>query len=157
MSAGLPGCCEGRKVEVKQEGRWMQHRQSIPGRLCEGRNVECQGPVCVCVCVRGSGGERRRGAGRRSEQSAGEGCKAGGRGTSVWNLRMASVTYGINFCSGEGYTSVFILLQNSLDWDSHHCCQGWIASESSHRRNCTAPSFSAQNNSSCNSAGACAL
>lgn len=64
-----------------------------------------------------------------------------GRGTSVWNLRMASVTYGINFCSREGYTSVFILLQNSLDWDSHHCCQGWIASESSHRRNCTVPSF----------------
>lgn len=30
---------------------------------------------------------------------AGEGAKAGGRDTSVWNLRMASVTYGVNFCS----------------------------------------------------------
>ena len=45
------------------------------------------------------GGERGSGAGRWSGQSAGEGCKAGGRDTRVWNLRMASITYGINFCS----------------------------------------------------------
>lgn len=54
MSAGLPGCCEGSKVEVKQEGRWMQHRQSVPGHVCEGRSVECQGRVCE----RGGVGER---------------------------------------------------------------------------------------------------
>ena len=70
--------------------------------------------VCVCERERDGGrereGERQRwrergriergsSAGRWSGQSAGEGCKAGGRDTSVWNLRMASITYGINFCS----------------------------------------------------------
>ena len=43
---------------------------------------------------------RLEGGGKASEGGkAGEGAKAGGRDTSVWNLRMASITYGVNFCS----------------------------------------------------------
>lgn len=96
------GCNTGKAFQAvsAKEGAWSARRVCVRERWRDGeRRGETE---------RGRGGEARvAGLGSvlvkevrlEGGGEAGEGAEAGGRDTSVWNLRMASVTYGVNFCS----------------------------------------------------------